>query len=71
METREKILKVLTTIPQGVLYSTTDWHRILGEDKREIRNTLDDLEAEDKIEVVKSDEGRPDKPLYRLKETEK
>ena len=68
METREKILEVLTAIPQGVLYSTTDWNRILNEDKREIRNTLDQLEAEDKIEVVRSEEGRPDKPLYRLKE---
>jgi predicted ArsR family transcriptional regulator len=68
VETREKILKVLTAIPQGVLYSTTDWHRILGDDKREIRNALDELEAEDRIEVVRSEEGRPDKPLYRLKE---
>ncbi len=67
MDTRQKILKVLTAIPQGVLYSTTDWHRILGEDKREIREALDGLEAEGKIEVVKSDEGRPDKPLYKLK----
>lgn len=64
---KEKIFKVLTTIPQGVLYSTTDWHRILGDDKREIRQTLDELEAEGKIEVVRSEEGRPDKPLYRLK----
>ena len=71
METREKILKVLTAIPQGVLYSTTDWHRILGEDKREIRKALDELESEDRIEVVRSAEGRPDKPLYRLKEAEK
>ncbi|CAN5539453.1 hypothetical protein BH24ACT21_BH24ACT21_15750 [soil metagenome] len=70
MEIREKILKVLTAIPQGVLYSTTDWHRILGEDKREIRKTLDELEAEDRIEVVRAEEGRPDKPLYRLKEAE-
>ena len=67
MDTRQKILKVLTAIPQGVLYSTTDWHRILNEDKREIRQALDGLEAEGKIEVVKSDEGRPDKPLYKLK----
>ena len=67
MDTREKILKVLTAIPQGVLYSTTDWSRILGEDKRGIRQTLDELEAEDKIEVVRPEEGRPDKPLYRLK----
>ncbi|CAN5708333.1 hypothetical protein BH24ACT22_BH24ACT22_02830 [soil metagenome] len=67
MEIREKILKVLTAIPQGVLYSTTDWHRILGEDKREIRKALDELEAEGEIEVVRSEEGRPDKPLYRIK----
>ncbi|MGF1470699.1 MAG: hypothetical protein ACFB50_03040 [Rubrobacteraceae bacterium] len=66
-EIREKILKVLTAIPQGVLYSTTDWHRILGDDKREIRKALGELEAEDRIEVVRSEEGRPDKPLYRLK----
>ena len=71
METKEKILKVLTAIPQGVLYSTTDWHRILGDAKREIRHALDELKAEDRIEVVKSEEGRPDKPLYRLKEAEK
>lgn len=67
-ETKEKILKVLTAIPQGVLYSTADWHRILGTDKREIRQALDGLEAEGKIEIVRSEEGRPDKPLYRLKE---
>ena len=66
-ETKEKILKVLTAIPQGVLYSTTDWHRILGDDKREIRHALDELEAEDRIEVVKSEAGRSDKPLYRLR----
>lgn len=66
-ETKEKILKVLTAIPQGVLYSTTDWHRILGDDKREIRKVLDELEAQGEIEVVRSEEGRPDKPLYRLK----
>ena len=68
---KQKVLKVLAAIPQGVLYSTTDWHRILGEDKREIRKALDALESEDKIEVVRSEEGRPDKPLYRLKETRK
>ncbi|CAN5786685.1 hypothetical protein BH23ACT11_BH23ACT11_10130 [soil metagenome] len=67
-EAKQKILKVLTAIPQGVLYSTTDWHRILSEDKREIRKALDELESEDKIEVVRSQEGRPDKPLCRLKE---
>ena len=66
-ETREKILKVLTAIPQGVLYSTTDWHRILGDDKREIRRSLDELESEGRIEVVKSEDGRSDKPLYKLK----
>jgi alkylated DNA nucleotide flippase Atl1 len=66
-ETKEKILKVLRAIPQGVLYSTTDWHRILGDDKREIRHALDELEAEDRIEVVKSEAGRSDKPLYRLR----
>ncbi len=66
-ETKAKILKVLTAIPQGVLYSTTDWHRLLGEDKREIRHALDELEAEGRIEVVKSEEGRSDKPLYKLK----
>lgn len=65
-ETKTKILKVLTAIPNGVLYSTTDWHRILGEDKREIRHALDELEAEGKIEIEKS--GRSDKPLYKLKE---
>jgi predicted ArsR family transcriptional regulator len=67
-ETKDKILKVLTAIPQGVLYSTTDWHRLLGDDKREIRRSLDELEAEGQIEVVKSEAGRSDKPLYKLKE---
>jgi predicted ArsR family transcriptional regulator len=67
-ETSEKILEVLTAIPQGVLYSTTDWHRLLGDDKREIRHSLDELEAEGRIEVVKSEAGRSDKPLYKLKE---
>ncbi len=65
-ETKAKILKVLNAIPNGVLYSTTDWHRLLGEDKREIRHALDELEAEGKIEIEKS--GRSDKPLYKLKE---
>ena len=65
-ETKAKILKVLDAIPKGVLYSTTDWHRILGDDKREIRHALDELEAEGKIEIQKS--GRSDKPLYKLKE---
>lgn len=69
VEVREKIVKVLTAVPQGVLYSTTDWHRVLGEDKREIRRTLDELEAEGRIEVVRAEEGRPDKPLYRLRES--
>jgi len=63
-ETKTKILKVLAATPNGVLYSTTDWHRILGEDKREIRYALDELEAEGKIEKEKS--GRSDKPLYKL-----
>ena len=66
-ETKEKILKVLTAIPQGVLYSTTDWHRLLGDDKREIRRSLDELEAEGRIEIVKSEAGRSDKPLHKLK----
>ena len=66
-ETKDKILKVLTAIPQGVLYSTTDWHRLLGEDKREIRRALDELESEGHIEVVKSEAGRSDKPLYKLR----
>jgi hypothetical protein len=66
-EIKEKILKVLTAIPQGVLYSTTDWHRLLGNDKREIRHALDELETEGRIEVVKSEAGRSDKPLYKLK----
>lgn len=67
-DTRQKVLKVLTAIPQGVRYSTTDWQRILGDDKRRIRHTLDALEAENVVEK-ESDEGRPDKPLYKLKET--
>ena len=66
-EIKAKILKVLTAIPQGVLYSTTDWHRLLGEDKRQIRHALDELEAEGSIDVVKSEAGRSDKPLYKLK----
>jgi hypothetical protein len=66
-ETKDKILKVLTAIPQGVLYSTTDWHRLLGDDKREIRHALDELEAEGCIEIVKSEAGRSDKPLYKLR----
>ena len=65
-ETQAKILRVLGAIPKGVLYSTTDWHRILGDDKREIRHALDELDAEGKIEIEKS--GRSDKPLYRLRE---
>ena len=65
-ELKEKILKVLGAIPHGVLYSATDWHRLLGDDKREIRRALDELEAEGKIEIEKS--GRPDKPLYKLRE---
>lgn len=69
METKQKILKVLTTIPAGVRYSTSDWHRILGDDKRAIRHALDELETGGEMEVVR-DEGRPDKPLYRLKEAQ-
>jgi hypothetical protein len=65
-ELKAKILKVLNALPNGVLYSTTDWHRLLGDDKREIRAALEELEAEEKIEIVKS--GRPDKPLYKLRE---
>ncbi len=64
-EIKAKILKVLGAIPKGVLYSTTDWHRLLGDDKREIRVALDELEAEKRIDIVKS--GRPDKPLYKLR----
>ena len=67
-QTREKTLEVLPAIPQAVLYSTPDWHRILGADKREIRHALDELESEGRIEVVKSEAGRSDKPLYKLKE---
>jgi alkylated DNA nucleotide flippase Atl1 len=66
-ETKDRILEVLAAIPQGVLYSTTDWHRLLGADKREIRHALDELEYEGRIEVVKSEAGRSDKPLYKLK----
>lgn len=68
-ETRQKVLKVLTAIPAGVRYSTADWSRILGEGKREIKRALDVLEAEGKMEIER-DEGRPDKPLYKLKETD-
>lgn len=67
-ETKAKILQVLNAIPHGVLYSTTDWHRLLGEDKREIRIALDELEVEAKIATIKS--GRSDKPLYKLKEAD-
>lgn len=65
-EIKAKILQVLSAVPKGVLYSTTDWHRLLGDDKREIRHALDELEAEGKIEIQKS--GRSDKPLYKLRE---
>lgn len=68
-EVEARILEVLGAIPKGVLYSTTDWHRLLGEDKREIRHALDELEAEGKIEIQKS--GRSDKPLYKLREEAK
>ncbi|MDN5697337.1 MAG: hypothetical protein L0G70_05095 [Rubrobacter sp.] len=63
-EARRKILTVLEAIPKGVLYSTTDWHRITGEDKRELKDALDTLESEGVIE--KLDSGRSDKPLHRL-----
>ncbi|MBA2442354.1 MAG: hypothetical protein H0V53_08120 [Rubrobacter sp.] len=66
-ETKARVLTVLDAIPKGVLYSTNDWQRILGGDKRGIRQSLDELEAEGRIEIQKS--GRPDKPLYRLKES--
>ena len=66
---REKILKVLTAVPPGVRYSTADWGRVLGEDRREIRKTLGELEAEGVV-VIERDEGRPDKPLYKLEEVE-
>ena len=65
-EAKARILKVLDAIPNGVLYSTTDWHRILGADKREIRHALDELEAEGEIKIQKS--GRSDKPFYKLRE---
>lgn len=67
MGVREKILKVLHAVPPGVRYSTSDWGRILGEDRREIRRVLGELESEGNI-LVERDEGRPDKPLYRLEE---
>jgi alkylated DNA nucleotide flippase Atl1 len=70
-ETKDRILEVLAAIPQGVLYSTTDWHRILGDDKREIRHALDELESEGRIEVVKSEAGRSDKPLHKLRKQKK
>lgn len=63
-EAQRKIITVLEAIPQGVLYSATDWHRITGEDKRELKNALDALESEGEIERLNS--GRSDKPLYRL-----
>lgn len=64
---REKILTVLGAIPQGVRYSTADWGRVLGEDGREVRHTLDQMKRDGEISVQR-DEGRPDKPLYRLEE---
>lgn len=70
MQVREKILKVLRSIPPGVRYSTADWGRVLGEDRREIRKTLDEMEAGEEI-TVERDEGRPDKPLYRLEEADR
>ena len=67
MSTEEKIIQVLTSIPPGVRYSTADWGRILNEEKRPVRDTLRELEKSGRISVER-DEGRPDKPLYRLKE---
>ena len=64
---REKVLKVLHAVPPGVRYSTSDWGRILGEDRREIRRVLNEMESGGEV-VVERDEGRPDKPLYRLEE---
>ena len=66
METEEKIVQVLTSIPPGVRYSTADWARILNEEKRPVRDTLRELERSGRI-FVERDEGRPDKPLYKLK----
>ena len=66
MNTEEKILQVLTAIPPGVRYSTADWARVLKEDKRPVREALRTLEGSGRISVER-DEGRPDKPLYRLK----
>lgn len=63
-EARRRILTVLEAIPKGVLYSTTDCHRLTGEDKRGLRRALDELESEGTIERLES--GRPDKPLHRL-----
>jgi hypothetical protein len=64
-ETKAKVLAILNALPRGVLYSTADWHRLLGDDKREIRSALEELEAGGRIEILKS--GRPDKPLYKLR----
>jgi predicted ArsR family transcriptional regulator len=64
---REKVLKVLHAVRPGVRYSTSDWGRILGEDRREIRRVLNEMESGGEV-VVERDEGRPDKPLYKLKE---
>lgn len=63
-EARRKVLTVLEAIPKGVLYSTTDWHRVTGEDKRELKHALEALRAEGVVERLES--GRSDKPLYRL-----
>jgi len=38
-ETKVRVLKVLSAIPHGVLYSTTGWYRIMGDDKCEIRHS--------------------------------
>ena len=62
-----KILQVLTAIPQGVLYSIPDWSRLLNEDARETRRALGDLESRGEIQTVRSEAGRSDKPLYKLR----
>lgn len=65
MTPEEKIVRVLTQIPQGVRYSTADWARVLNEEKRPVREALRALEDSGRVSVER-DAGRPDKPLYRL-----
>jgi hypothetical protein len=38
-ETKARVLKVMSAIPQSILYSTTGWYRIMGDDKCEIRHS--------------------------------